>query len=233
MLFRFFEFILFQVSWNIIKLTGVKFLSILNTASTIVSSAVYISGALLLTGYMIYRYITIPNKTFAFPITGRLLSIFHINNPDAFPRLFSSVLKRYSRRWIEKFPNIPITKIKLYRKQPQIEQFHIESIYAVIFEIAPSINLLLKTQPSLNEKYQTFLDTMSRLWSSKDIQEFKDLGIDRSFSDVYKKEPRGENFMKDWFFISKIIDDEDSEALILNMKIMLNEPHWILYKKTT
>jgi hypothetical protein len=76
MLFRFFEFILFQVSWNIIKLTGVKFLSILNTASTIVSSAVYISGALLLTGYMIYRYITIPNKTFAFPITGRLEDCF-------------------------------------------------------------------------------------------------------------------------------------------------------------
>ena len=93
---RFVELILSNILWEIIKMT---FENILKDISTSISYAVWISGIsgfVILNGYLVYVYfIKQKGRYFAFPFTGKLFSFFHINNPDDFPPLNLSTLKRH------------------------------------------------------------------------------------------------------------------------------------------
>ena len=75
------------------------FENILKDISTSISYAVWISGIsgfVILNGYLVYVYfIKQKGRYFAFPFTGKLFSFFHINNPDDFPPLNLSTLKRH------------------------------------------------------------------------------------------------------------------------------------------
>lgn len=153
------------------------------------------------------------------------------NNPYVFSNLSLYILKRYAARWEKMFSDFPITSIKLYHKQPQYD-FGIKSIYAIVFEIDKKIDLLTKTNQRINDKYDKWRNDMGFLSQANDIEEFHILGIDAGFSAVYKGNPP-DNFIQEWYFISMVVDDIDNEAAVLNMKIIMDEPHWVLYRTTT
>ena len=154
-----------------------------------------------------------------------------VNDPQSFPRLVPEAIEALAARWVKMFSDIPITAIKLYPKQPQYD-FGINSIYATVFEIDQEFQLLTKTNQGLKDKYDEWRHNMGFLSQAKDIEEFDVMGINADFSNVYKDKPH-EDFMKDWYFISRAIDNIDDEASVLNMKVMMEEPHWVLYKKST
>ena len=161
-----------------------------------------------------------------------LLISKYFNNPYIFPNLSLYALRRYADRWAQMFSDIPIMSIKLYHKQPQY-YFKISSIYAVVFEIDPKINLLIETNPEIRNKYNSFCGSHGWLWTADNIEEFDVLGINHSFFDVYKEKPSNNDFMKNWFFISKVNGNVKDEDTILNMKVMTDEPHWVLYRTIT
>jgi hypothetical protein len=155
----------------------------------------------------------------------------YFNNPYIFPNLSLFALKNYAARWEKMFSDIPIKSIKLYHKQPQYE-FGIKSIYAVIFEVDKKIDLLAKTNQDLKDKYYKWRYSMGYLDQANDIEEFASFGIDASFSSVYKSNPP-DNFMQEWYFISIAVDNIDDEASVLNMRVMMDESYWILYRNST
>lgn len=152
-----------------------------------------------------------------------------VNDPQYFPRLAPEAMEAFAARWPKMFSDIPITSIKLYPKQPQYD-FGIKSIYAIVFEIDKKIHLLTKTNQGLKDKYDEWRHSIGFLSQANNIEEFHILGIDLGFPAVYKDNPPND-FMQEWYFISMIVDNTDDEAAVLDMKIMMDEPHWILYKQ--
>ena len=198
MLFRFFEFVLFQAVWKIIELVGGK---------TIISSLVYISGALLLTGYMFYRYIVIPNKTFAFPITGTLFSFFHVNNPDHFPALNENALKKHILLII-KNKDLPLNAL--------IDKVH-------LYQGVDDVKYVLVVKLGINEQHPDFLKFMNH-WQSDSLR----FSAHKNFgAEVYRSGYSSAScLLDDWFICVQPLNEE-----LPGEEILVEEHNWLLFKK--
>ena len=110
------EFILSNILWEAIKLFSEP---LLKAISDSISYIIWICGFIILNSYLIYCYfIKRKNRYFAFPITGKIFSFFHFNNPDYFPTLNEAALKKHIRLIIknEDYPlNTLIEKVFLYQ----------------------------------------------------------------------------------------------------------------------
>jgi hypothetical protein len=92
MLLRFWEFIAFEVAWTLIAKLGSNILT--NVPENLIC-VVYLGGAIFIISYMVYSYIRNKDRFFAFPITDKILELFHINISDFFPALRSATLKKH------------------------------------------------------------------------------------------------------------------------------------------
>lgn len=109
---RLIELLFSNILWEVIK---VSFEQILKTTYDTISYAIWVSGFILINSYLVYFYfIKRKNRYFAFPVTGKILSFFHINNPDHFAEINIEALKAHLIGWNESYKSI-IKKVILYR----------------------------------------------------------------------------------------------------------------------
>jgi len=153
------------------------------------------------------------------------------------------VLKKYAKRWVQKYSDIQIKRIFLFRYSSKYQEYYpflkdgemMPIKYALVFEILncdKEFELLeARNQESINE-------TLERVKSGKQktaLEEFIDATefnrryprnyrafIDSSFVHVYANNP-GKNFLNDWVFIPV------KRGGNLGLNILTNEPHWTLY----
>lgn len=140
---------------------------------------------------------------------------------DYFPRLNKKLLKEFAKRVVNKYLNLPILKITLYRYHSKYFS-NVNAKYAMVFEIDPTI----KQSPELMDQLHDLQVATGWLGTVSDTDSSHDLGIDASFSDVYIEKP-SDDFLKEWNFYAKTSDEE------MPLGIMINEKSLLLFDSTT
>lgn len=143
------------------------------------------------------------------------------NDGDYFPRLNKKILKEFSKRVVNKYPNLPILKIILYRYHSKYFS-NVNAKYAMVFEVDPTI----KHSPELMDQLHNLQAATGWLGTVPDPDSSHDLGVDASFSDVYIEKPK-DDFLKEWNFFAKTSDED------MPLGIMINEKSLLLFESTT
>lgn len=179
----------------------------LRNISTSISYAVWISGFVVLNGYLVYFYSIRKNKAryFAFPITGKILSLFHVNNPDFFPDLNETALKKNIALKVSECPlNEIIHRISLH--QGAINHYQ-----------------LVVRAPECHKNFSVI---------QRFFEQDPDSLFDEHFIEVYRDKPsitfphQKGSFWNDWG--NGIVLDTDKD---LPESVASNKYKWLLYKK--
>lgn len=175
------EVILSNVIWEIIKLT---FESFIKATSGTISYIVWIAGFILLNAYLFYNYFIKKERYFAFPITGKILSLFHLNNPDNFIELNIEALKSHLFNWTnyESYKSI-IKKVVLYRTTFETETPTLTK-YILFFDLVYN-----RETESARKTLEDFIGKKLPI-------------IGDEFKNVYKKETPNHH-MDEWFLTAK------------------------------
>jgi len=184
MLPRFFEFLIFESIWKAIEMLATPFLEI---ASKNLIYFVYLIGAIFIIPiYMFYSYKKNKSKFFAFPITDKILEIFHINTSDFFPEIRSTTLKKHTALAASHCP---------FKKD-------INHIY--LFEGTP-----FRYQLVVIGKNTKDFDGVKNYWDRSPSDIFEE-----HFKEVYHKEPE-RNLLTDWnvIVVSSLNEIPDDLAL--------------------
>ncbi len=131
---------------------------------------------------------------------------------DKFPKLNIAILKMIAKRIVNKYPTLKIESIKLYRYHSNYFK-NISVKYAMVIEIDDGI---LKNQ-KLKRSFEKLQFSTGWLSTVPDGDSSKDLGIDKSFADIYIEEPP-KNHIEEWAFYAKASKDT------MPIGIMINEP---------
>ncbi|MDD2390153.1 MAG: hypothetical protein PHP23_10525 [Desulfobacterales bacterium] len=204
---RLIEFVSGNILWEILKMTTEK---ILGNISTTISCIVWGGGFLLLNGYLLYAYfLKKPRTYFAFPCTGKLFSRLRINNPDDFPSLNLSALKRHISL-IVKNPkynfNRLIQSITLYRGFGNPD-------YVLVVEIPDTIST--EDQDDYNALLNHWSDPACLSYSAND--KFR--------LEVYQNESTSNTdpYLENWFVWTKKPNEDVPQELALK------DHKWALY----
>lgn len=150
-------------------------------------------------------------KILAFKTTGRILSAFHINNPDNFPSLNLSALKRHINLII-KDPkchfNSLIRSIVLYHGFDDLQ-------YVLVVEKPDTISTDDKND------YQELINH----WSDPTCLRY--FVRDNFRAEVYRNKANGQadQYLEDWFVWTKEPKDDIPKELVLK------DYRWVLYRK--
>lgn len=157
--------------------------------------------------------------TFSLLVDTVLLNVHYSH----FPRLKYFRLRVHIKRVVNTFSALPIKRVCLYNCQP-LYNFNIPSFYAVVFELSP-------VPENIWDRYEYLGNTLGGLWTQTDIKDFDQIGLNESFIDVYKDRPTNDDYMKEWRFHSKILGNPEDDKTIEGMKILTQEPYWVLFPK--
>lgn len=177
------EFVLNNILWGFVMLS---IQDILDNTPTVRSIIIW-SSFILLNTYLILSYF-LKQKYFAFPFTGKLFSIFHINNPDLFKYLDETELK-------DKIADA----VGFYSFKEDIKRVYLLRGREVFkYQI-----VVIGTD---NDRYYGLTRYWERL-SKEDI--FKS-----DFREVYKEKPIDKSFWVDWGIGVVLSLDEFPDELI-------------------
>ena len=143
----------------------------------------------------------------AFRTTGRILSFFHINNPDYFPILNESALKKHIRLIIknEGYPlNALIDRVSLYQG-------------------AGEANYVLVVNLGIDKQHHYFLKFMNH-WQPDSLRflAHKNFG-----AEVYRSGYSSNScLLDDWFIWIQPLNEE-----LPDVEIIIEEYNWILFKE--
>ncbi|MBN1365563.1 MAG: hypothetical protein JW976_12205 [Syntrophaceae bacterium] len=140
---------------------------------------------------------------------------------EAFPELRADQLKRYAKRWVKKFSNVPILEITLYRyssQYPQLQKHEpIPTKYVVVIEV-------LDKWPDKCETYPDLVVATEYFQTVRGEHPYSALIDDGFRTAVYKNQP-SDQFRQDWCFLS-IIQGETPPNYV-----MLAEPYLVLFEQ--
>ena len=199
------EFILSNILWEVIKLFSEP---LLKAISDSISYIIWICGFILLNSYLIYCYfIKRKNRYFAFSITGKIFSFFHINNPDHFPILNEGALKKHTLQII-KSKDLPlnalIDKVSLYQGTD-------EAKYVLVVKLA------------IDEQHPDFSKFMNH-WQPDSLRflAHKNFG-----AEVYRSGYSSDScLLDDWFIWVQPLNEE-----LPDNEIIIEEYNWVLFKE--
>ncbi len=173
-----------------------------------------IFGILFVLGFNVYRTRSKPQRRLGVTIGTE-------KDSDYFPRLNKKILKEFAKRVVNKYRNLPILKITLYRYHSKYFS-NVNAKYAMIFEIDPSI----KQSSELMDLFHDLQVATGWLGTVPDTDSSHYFGIDASFSDVYIENP-SDDFLKEWNSYAKTSDEN------MQLGIMINEKNLLLFDSTT
>ena len=171
------------------------------------------------------------------------------NPPPYFPNLRFEILELYAKRWVRKYPSVPIERVILYGYSPLYPHATkgVPVKYAVVFEITDPQELFGRAieQYQLDredfsiceyrkimtvEVYNDLVSATEYYQTVREEYPFSEF-IDARFFDVYRQSP-AEDFRDDWIFIPKVADKDSVHQSGKKPRdsIMFEEPHWILYQ---
>jgi len=217
MIKRLIEFLLFGVLWELFKLTLSQFASFANSFITWLTLIGWIFIILLIA---VLQWYNTKKGTgiFAFQITGKILSLFHINNPNLFFELKETALKKEIAVLLDDRPFIPS------KDRSSLSKEEIEKREPLFSEIVKKISLY----PSPDPRYMVISEIPKDhpLFSNAENYLNKALGQlfkDSHFINAYKIRPTYESYEQDWgCMVIKSGDPFDS--------IVTGKKHWVLFK---
>lgn len=155
----------------------------------------------------------------------------HQNSQQDFPEFRFTHLERYAKRWVQKYPNIQIERIILYRYHNKYEErvrVHSDdkwpiTKYAVILEFSgcdevSSADVESYPMEGDDECTKFMKEALHTGWHG-DAHAF----IDSAFFRVVYAQPTKDDVHREWKFFPKRVNDE------LDPDILENEPCSVLY----
>jgi hypothetical protein len=199
MLSRFGEFLTFEAAWKALETLANNFLRLYPENFF---SPIYLSGAIFISATWFILIKINKNRFFAFPITDKILEIFHVNTPDFFPALRSTTLKKH---------------IALVAAHCPLKS-SIKRIY--LFEGTP-----FRYQLVVIGKTATDIQGLGKYWE----REAPDL-FEEHFAEIYREKPKvtfryhAGSFWSDWnvLVVESLKEVPDNLAL--------KKYKWLLYK---